>query len=98
MLGSGPFSLFPAFLNVSSSGQIHGNLTIQHGSRFDSFSMEPSTYHVGHIAAIPRLREWMHQNPWAGVLLPFIIGLLCSPWIHARLKQRAADRLQGDLP
>jgi len=95
-LGSGSQDLFPAFLNVSSSGQIRGNLAVQHGFRFDSFSIEPSAYHVGHIAAIPRLREWMHQNPWAGVLLPFIIGLLCAPWIHERLKQRAADRLQGD--
>jgi cellulose synthase (UDP-forming) len=96
MLGRERPNLFPAFLNVSSSGEIYGNLSIQHGSRFDSFAVESSAYHVGHIAAIPRLRAWMHQNPWAGVLLPFIIGLLSAPWIHARLKRRAADRLRGD--
>jgi len=97
MLGQNKQDLFPAFLNISSSGQIQGDVAIQHGSRFDSFSIGQSTYHVGHIATIPRIRAWMHQEPWIGVLLPFIIGLLYAPWVHARLKQRAAVRLRGDI-
>jgi cellulose synthase (UDP-forming) len=98
MLGKGTEGLFPAFLYISSSGKIHGNVAIQHGSEFDSFSIRPSDYHVGRLSAIARTRTWMHQEPWAGVLLPFFIGLLCAPWILTRLKQRAADRLRGDLP
>jgi cellulose synthase (UDP-forming) len=97
MLGKGTQGLFPAFLNISSSGQIHGNAVLQHGAHFDSFSIGLSPYYVGHIAAIPRIRAWMHQEPWVGVLLPFLIGLLLAPWLHGRLKQRAAERLQGDL-
>jgi cellulose synthase (UDP-forming) len=98
MLGKGTQGLFPAFLNISSSGKIHGNVAIQHGSEFDSFSLRESDYHVGRLSALGRTRTWMHQEPWAGVLLPFLIGLLCAPWILTRLKQRAADRLRGDMP
>jgi len=97
MLGRSTKNLFPTFLDVSSSTQIHGNISIQHGSRFDSFSIGPATYYVGHITAIPRIRAWMHQEPWAGVFFPFIMGLLCAPWVHARLKDRAEKRLSGDL-
>jgi cellulose synthase (UDP-forming) len=97
MLGRSEQNLFPAFLKVSSSGQIRGNVAIQHGSRFDSFSIGQSTYHVGYIGTISRIRAWMHQEPWAGVLLPFIIGLLYAPWVHAHLKRRAIERLRGDL-
>lgn len=97
MLGKNPENLFPAFLNISASRQIHGNVSIQHGSRFDSFAIDLSVYYVGEITAISRVRAWMHQEPWIGVLLPFIMGLLCAPWVHARLKDRAEERLRGDL-
>jgi cellulose synthase (UDP-forming) len=97
MLGKGEQGLFPAFLNVSLSGQIQGNVAIQHGSRFESFSLDQSTYYVGQITTIPRIRAWMHQEPWAGVLLPFLIGMLYAPWVHAHLKRRAVERLRGDL-
>jgi cellulose synthase (UDP-forming) len=97
VLGRSEQNLFPAFLRVSSSGQIQGNVAIQHGSRFDSFSIGQPTYHVGYIGPISRIRAWMHQEPWAGVLLPFIIGMLYAPWVHAHLKRRAIERLRGDL-
>lgn len=97
MLGKNTANLFPAFLDISSSRQIHGNVSVQHGTQFDSFAIDQSTYYVGHITAIARVRAWMHQEPWIGVLLPFLIGMLCAPWVHARLKSRAEVRLHGDL-
>jgi cellulose synthase (UDP-forming) len=97
VLGKSMQNLFPAFLDVASSGDIHGNVAMQHGTRFDSFVVGQSGYHIGHISAFPRVRAWMHQYPWVGVLLPFIMGLLWAPWLHARLKYRAEVRIRGDL-
>ena len=97
LLGQGQQGLFPAFLKVASSAQVHGNLSIQHGSEFASFDINPQVYYVGHITAFGRVRAWMHQEPWAGVLLPFLMGLLWAPWVEARLKARAAQRLRGDI-
>jgi cellulose synthase (UDP-forming) len=88
---------FPAFLDVSSSRQINGNVSIQHGTQFDSFSINPSVYYVGRITALAQLRARMHQAPWIGVLFPFVVGMLCAPWVHARLKDRAEARLRGDM-
>jgi cellulose synthase (UDP-forming) len=90
-------SLFPAFLKVASSAQLHGNLVVQKGSQFDSFVLNPSIYSVGHITVIGRIRAWMQENPWAGVMLPLLMGLLWAPWVKARLESRAAQRLRGDL-
>ncbi|MEG9436472.1 UDP-forming cellulose synthase catalytic subunit [Edaphobacter sp. HDX4] len=97
VLGSGEQDPFPAFLDVSSSKNINGNLSIQHGKEFESFSLDPSPYYVGHISALGQLRARMHQAPWLGVLFPFVVGLLCAPWVHTRLKNRAQKRLEGDF-
>ena len=97
VLGKGTSDTFPEFLNVSSSRQINGNVSIQHGAEFDSFSIDPTVYYVGRITALARLRARMHQAPWIGVLFPFIVGMLCAPWVHARLKDRAEARLRGDM-
>lgn len=97
ILGKKTEDSFPAFLDVSSSRKINGNISIQLDSQFDSFSIDPSVYYVGRISAIAQIRAWMHQGPWIGVLLPFIMGMLCAPWVHARLKDRAEKRLRGDL-
>ncbi|HMG02455.1 MAG TPA: UDP-forming cellulose synthase catalytic subunit [Edaphobacter sp.] len=97
VLGKSSADTFPAFLNVSSSRQINGNVSIQHGAQFDSFSIDPSVYYVGRITALAKLRARMHQAPWIGVLFPFVIGMLCAPWVHARLKDRAEARLHGDV-
>jgi len=97
VLGKSSADTFPAFLNVSSSRQINGNVSIQHGAQFDSFSIDPSIYYVGRITALAKLRARMHQAPWIGVLFPFVVGMLCAPWVHARLKDRADARLHGDI-
>jgi cellulose synthase (UDP-forming) len=97
ILGKKDEDPFPEFLKVSSSQKINGNVSIQHGSQFDSFSIASSVYYVGQISTLARLRASMHQAPWIGVLLPFLMGLLCAPWVHARLKDRAEKRLRGDL-
>jgi cellulose synthase (UDP-forming) len=97
LLGSEKLGLFPSFLQVASSAQIHGNVVIQHGSAFESFSINQLNYYVGHITVVGRIRAWMHQHPWAGVLLPFLMGLLWAPWVQARLKMRATRRLRGDI-
>lgn len=96
-LGKGSTDTFPSFLDVSSSRQINGNVSIQHGAQFDSFSIDPSVYYVGRITALARLRARMHQAPWIGVLFPFLVGMLCAPWVHGRLKNRAESRLRGDI-
>jgi cellulose synthase (UDP-forming) len=97
VLGKNSDDSFPSFLDVSSSTKINGNVSIQHGAQFDSFSIDPSTYYVGRITALARLRARMHQAPWIGVLFPFFVGMLCAPWVHTRLKDRAEKRLRGDL-
>jgi cellulose synthase (UDP-forming) len=97
VLGKNSTDTFPAFLNVSSSRQIYGNVSIQHGALFDSFSIDPSLYYVGHISVLARIRARMHQAPWIGVLFPFVVGMLCAPWVHTRLKNRAEARLRGDI-
>jgi cellulose synthase (UDP-forming) len=97
MLGKSSADTFPAFLDISSSRQINGNVSIQRGAQFDSFSIDPSIYYVGRITALAKLRARMHQAPWIGVLFPFVVGMLCAPWVHARLKDRAEARLRGDM-
>jgi cellulose synthase (UDP-forming) len=97
VLGKSTDDPFLPFLDVSSSTKINGNVSIQHGSQFDSFSVDPSVYYVGRISVLGRLRARMHQAPWIGVLFPFAVGMLCAPWVHARLKDRAMKRLGGDL-
>jgi len=97
VLGKNSQDTFTAFLNVSSSRQINGNVSIQHGTQFDSFSIDPPDYYVGRITPLARLRARMHQAPWIGVLFPFVVGMLCAPWVHARLKDRAEARLRGDI-
>jgi cellulose synthase (UDP-forming) len=97
ILGKSADDPFLAFLNVSSSTKINGNVSIQHGARFDSFLVDPSKYYVGRIGFLPRVRANMHQAPWIGVLFPFFVGMLCAPWVHTRLKVRAERRLRGDL-
>ena len=97
VLGESASDSFPEFLDVSSSRKINGNVTIQHGAQFDSFSIDPPVYYVGRITALAQLRAWMHQAPWIGVLFPFVVGMLCAPWVHARLKDRAEARLRGDM-
>jgi cellulose synthase (UDP-forming) len=97
ILGKSSEDPFLSFLDVSSSTKINGNVSIQHGAQFDSFSVGPSAYYVGHISVLGKLRARMHQAPWIGVLFPFAVGMLCAPWVHARLKDRAMKRLWGDL-
>ena len=96
ILGKGQGDLFPAFADVSSSDQIHGDVSIQHGSTFDSYLLTSSEYHVGHIPVLARCRAWLHQEPWVGAFLPFIIGLLYAPWLMAKLEERARRRLAGE--
>jgi cellulose synthase (UDP-forming) len=97
VLGKGEEDPFPSFLDISSSKLVSGNLSIQHGSQFDSFTLDPGVYYVGHISAMGRLRARMHQAPWLGVLFPFVVGILCAPWVHTRLRNRAQKRLRGDF-
>jgi cellulose synthase (UDP-forming) len=96
VLGNGQDELFPSFADVSSSDQIHGDVSLQHGSNFDSYTLSTSSYHVGNISILARCRAWMHQEPWVGVLLPFIIGMLFAPWLMTNLERRAEQRLLGD--
>lgn len=97
VLGKSSTDTFERFLTVSSSKKINGNVAIQHGAQFDSFSIDPAPYYVGRISVLARLRARMHQDPWIGVLFPFVVGMLCAPWVHTRLKDRAEARLRGDL-
>ena len=98
MLGKSEQDLFPAFQEISSSALIHGDVAIQHGLVFDSFSLGTNGYFVGDIGIMDRGRAWMHQEPWVGVLLPFLMGLLYAPWLLVRLEERARLRLMGDQP
>jgi cellulose synthase (UDP-forming) len=96
ILGNGHDELFPAFADVSSSDQIHGDVSLQHGSTFDSYTLSASSYHIGEISTPARCRAWLHQEPWVGILLPFIMGLLYAPWLLASLEKRAQQRILGE--
>jgi cellulose synthase (UDP-forming) len=81
-----------ALLDRSHSGDIAGSVSLLRNAKFESYSVEGETYHVGNISWYARMRIWMTQYFLLLLLvvsaLTFVIAVSIRDWFSAHARER----------
>jgi cellulose synthase (UDP-forming) len=82
------------FLDRSQSRDIAGSLSLLRNSKFESWSIDRGTYHVGNISWFTRMRIWLTQ--YVLLLLIVVTGLsfLLALWMREWLDRHVRERLK----
>jgi cellulose synthase (UDP-forming) len=94
-------TVIPSFLNVflktSQSSDISQSVSVLsgNGTRFVSYRIGNSVYHVGFLSWPLRLSLLLHAYPWLVVIFAFIICILIAALLRAMLRRHARRRLQA---
>jgi len=81
------------FLNVQQGSDISGNVSVLHGSQFQSFHIGAEAYHVGALPWWTRLTLWFTEFPWLAAVVVFLQSLLFAVWARQWLRGKARERL-----
>jgi cellulose synthase (UDP-forming) len=81
------------FLAATHSSDISGDVSILNGAKFHSFRVDDSTYALGSLPWLTRLRVSMIHGPWFLVLGLLIFSLVSAARIQARLRHLSIVRL-----
>jgi cellulose synthase (UDP-forming) len=82
------------FLSVQQSSDISGNVSVLHGSQFQSFRIGAEAYHVGSLPMWTRLTLWFTEFPWLAAIVVFLQSFLFAVWAGQWLRAKAKERLK----
>jgi cellulose synthase (UDP-forming) len=82
------------FMYVQQASDIQGSVSVLLGTRFQSFRIGSSIYHVGLLPWWTQLTLWFMENPWLAAVVVLIVAFLFSIWIRQWLRQKARARLK----
>jgi cellulose synthase (UDP-forming) len=82
------------FLYVQQASDIQGSVSLLLGTRFQSFRIGSSIYHVGLLPWWTRLNLWFMEVPWLASVVVIILAFLIAIWTRQWLRQKARTRLK----
>lgn len=82
------------FLFVQQASDIQGSVSLLLGTRFQSFRVGSSIYHVGLLPWWTRLTLWFMEVPWLAAVVILILAFLIAIWTREWLRHRARARLK----
>jgi cellulose synthase (UDP-forming) len=81
-------------LYVQQASDIQGSVSMLLGTRFQSFRVGASIYHVGTLPWWTRLTLWFMEVPWLAAVVVLILAFLLAIWTRQWLRQKARARLK----
>jgi cellulose synthase (UDP-forming) len=81
-------------LDRSQSRDITGSASLLRNSRFDSYSIDSSSYHVGTISWYAMMRIWLTNYFLPLLLVVTALSFLLARWTFGWLARRANERLE----
>ena len=85
-----------AFLKTSQSSDISQSVSVLHGSRFSSYRIGDSVYHVGSLSRWVELKMLFEDYPGLMVLVVLGFCLIMAVILRSILRRKARTRLQGN--
>jgi cellulose synthase (UDP-forming) len=82
------------FLYVQQASDIQGSISMLLGTRFQSFRVGSSIYHVGTLPWWTRLTLWFREVPWLAAIIVMIFAFLLAIWMRNWLRMKARARLK----
>jgi cellulose synthase (UDP-forming) len=82
------------FLYVQQASDIQGTVSLLLGTRFQSFRIGASVYHVGVLPWWTRLTLWFMEVPWLAAVVILVLAFLLAIWTRQWLRQKARARLK----
>jgi len=82
------------FLYVQQASDIQGSVSLLLGTRFQSFRVGSTIYHVGLLPWWTRLTLWFMEVPWLAAVVVLILAFLLAIWTRQWLRQKARTRLK----
>jgi cellulose synthase (UDP-forming) len=81
-------------LDRSQSRDISGSVSLLRNSKFESYSMDGTTYHIGKISPFALMRIYLTQYFLLLLLLVTLLSFVVARWVHAWLTLAARERLK----
>jgi cellulose synthase (UDP-forming) len=92
---AGTFDPFmQTFLYVQQASDIQGSVSLLLGTRFQSFRIGSTIYHVGLLPWWTRLNLWFMEVPWLAAVVVLVLAFLIAIWTRQWLRQKARTRLK----
>jgi cellulose synthase (UDP-forming) len=82
------------FLYVQQASDIQGSISMLLGTRFQSFRVGSSIYHVGTLPWWTRLTLWFREVPWLAAIVVIVFAFLLAIWMRNWLRMKARARLK----
>ena len=82
------------FLFVQQASDIQGSVSLLLGTRFQSFRIGSTIYHVGLLPWWTRLTLWFMEVPWLAAVVVLVLAFLLAIWTRQWLRQKARTRLK----
>ena len=82
------------FLYVQQASDIQGSVSMLLGTRFQSFRIGSSVYHVGVLPWWTQLTLWFMEVPWLAAVVILALAFLLAIWTRQWLRQKARARLK----
>jgi cellulose synthase (UDP-forming) len=82
------------FLFVQQASDIQGSVSLLLGTRFQSFRIGSTVYHVGVLPWWTRLTLWFMEVPWLAAVVVLVLAFLLAIWTRQWLRQKARTRLK----
>ncbi|KAA6465135.1 UDP-forming cellulose synthase catalytic subunit [Acidobacteria bacterium AB60] len=82
------------FLFVQQASDIQGSVSLLLGTRFQSFRIGATVYHVGELPWWTRLTLWFMEVPWLAAVVVLVLAFLLAIWTRQWLRQKARARLK----
>jgi cellulose synthase (UDP-forming) len=82
------------FLDRSQSEAMSGSVSLLRNSKFESYRMDGSTYHVGNISNFALMRIYLTQYFLLLLLLVTLLSFVLARWVHGWLTRASRERLK----
>ena len=82
------------FLDRSQSQAMSGSVSLLRNSKFESYRMDGSTYHVGNISHFALMRIYLTQYFLLLLLLVTLLSFVLARWVHGWLTRASRERLK----
>jgi cellulose synthase (UDP-forming) len=81
-------------LDRSQSRDMSGSVSLLRNSKFQSYAMDGTTYHVGTISHFALMRIYLTQHFLLLLLLVTLLSFVMARWVHSWLTLAARERLK----
>jgi cellulose synthase (UDP-forming) len=79
---------------VQQASDIQGSVSVLMGTRFQSFRVGNSVYHVGSLPWWTRLTLWFMEVPWLAAVVVLVLAFMLAIWTRQWLRHKARARLR----